>query len=238
MQIDCWGTPRRRVRLVGTGGATRLGKLIERNGQPEPRRTDSARLGRGWVIVHTLVIDDAGNAREAALGGGGTSSPGPSSPWDIPDVRGRGGGALRRVAAGGGPGRRGRRPPGHRLRPLAGARGHLRGVARPAGRDPCRGRRRAQAGVAASFVTESGLPFPIAGAIRVENHAQFHPRRYLLALAENVTRTGSPNRRTVPTVGLGEPMARCSSVVLPAPLGRRPARAMCALRQRTGGEVS
>lgn len=39
------------------------------------------------------------------------------------------------------------------------------------------------AGLSASFVTETGLPFQVAGAVRVEDQAQFHPRRYLLALA-------------------------------------------------------
>ena len=47
-----------------------------------------------------------------------------------------------------------------------------------------------EAGLAASFVTDTGLPFPIAGAVRVENQAQFHPRKYLLALAEDFTARG------------------------------------------------
>jgi glycine/D-amino acid oxidase-like deaminating enzyme/nitrite reductase/ring-hydroxylating ferredoxin subunit len=46
----------------------------------------------------------------------------------------------------------------------------------------------AEAGLPASFVTETRLPFPVAGAIRVEDQAQFHPRRYLLALAEDISR--------------------------------------------------
>lgn len=47
-----------------------------------------------------------------------------------------------------------------------------------------------EAGLAASFVTDTGLPFPVAGAIRVEHQAQFHPRKYLLGLAEDLTRRG------------------------------------------------
>ena len=46
------------------------------------------------------------------------------------------------------------------------------------------------AGLTASFVASgsvAGLPFPVAGAVRVEDQAQFHPRKYLLALAEDVT---------------------------------------------------
>ena len=37
-------------------------------------------------------------------------------------------------------------------------------------------------GLAASFVTETGLPFPAAGAVRFENQAQFHPLKFLTAL--------------------------------------------------------
>ncbi|GAA0485687.1 iron-sulfur-binding protein [Paractinoplanes deccanensis] len=47
-----------------------------------------------------------------------------------------------------------------------------------------------EAGLAASFVTETGLPFPVAGAVRVENQAQFHPREFLLGLASDLVRRG------------------------------------------------
>jgi glycine/D-amino acid oxidase-like deaminating enzyme/nitrite reductase/ring-hydroxylating ferredoxin subunit len=43
-----------------------------------------------------------------------------------------------------------------------------------------------RAGVEASLTTETELPYPIRAAIGVENQAQFHPRRYLLSLAERV----------------------------------------------------
>lgn len=46
------------------------------------------------------------------------------------------------------------------------------------------------AGLDASFVTSTGLPFPVAGAVRVGNQAQFHPRKYLLALAEDLIQHG------------------------------------------------
>ncbi|GAA3114238.1 FAD-dependent oxidoreductase [Planomonospora alba] len=49
----------------------------------------------------------------------------------------------------------------------------------------------AEAGLAASFTDSSPLPFPIAGAVRVEGQAQFHPRRYLLGLAEAMTARGA-----------------------------------------------
>ncbi|GHB19700.1 iron-sulfur-binding protein [Streptomyces viridiviolaceus] len=47
-----------------------------------------------------------------------------------------------------------------------------------------------EAGLPASFVTETGLPFPVAGAVRVTGQAQFHPRKYLLALAEDLVARG------------------------------------------------
>ncbi|MGW0048537.1 FAD-dependent oxidoreductase [Nocardia cyriacigeorgica] len=46
------------------------------------------------------------------------------------------------------------------------------------------------AGLPAEFVTETGLPFPVTGAVRVGQQAQFHPRRYLLALARAITERG------------------------------------------------
>jgi glycine/D-amino acid oxidase-like deaminating enzyme/nitrite reductase/ring-hydroxylating ferredoxin subunit len=48
-----------------------------------------------------------------------------------------------------------------------------------------------QAGLAASFTTETDLPWPVAAAIRVEDQAEFHPRRYLIALAAEVAGGGS-----------------------------------------------
>ncbi|HCT78928.1 MAG TPA: FAD-dependent oxidoreductase [Micromonosporaceae bacterium] len=44
----------------------------------------------------------------------------------------------------------------------------------------------AKAGLPASFVNETGLPYPVAAAVRVDNQAQFHPRKYLLALAQAI----------------------------------------------------
>ncbi|MFB9831094.1 FAD-dependent oxidoreductase [Actinoallomurus acaciae] len=46
------------------------------------------------------------------------------------------------------------------------------------------------AGLDASFVTETDLPFTVAGALRVEGQIQFHPRRYLVGLAEAIVRDG------------------------------------------------
>lgn len=44
----------------------------------------------------------------------------------------------------------------------------------------------ARVGLPAHFVTETDLPFPVAGAVRFDNQAQFHPRDYVQALAEEV----------------------------------------------------
>ncbi|MEU3726746.1 FAD-dependent oxidoreductase [Streptomyces sp. NPDC031705] len=46
------------------------------------------------------------------------------------------------------------------------------------------------AGLDASFVTETGLPYPVAGAVRVENQAQFHPLAYLRALVDDLVAHG------------------------------------------------
>jgi len=46
-------------------------------------------------------------------------------------------------------------------------------------------------GLPASFVKETSLPFPIAGAVKFENQAQFHARKYLLHLAKTIPGNGS-----------------------------------------------
>ena len=48
-----------------------------------------------------------------------------------------------------------------------------------------------RAGLASSFVRETELPFPVAGAVVTEDQAQFHPRKYLLPLAERLPGDGS-----------------------------------------------
>ena len=48
-----------------------------------------------------------------------------------------------------------------------------------------------RAGLDVSFTGETSLPFEVAGALRLENQAQFHPRKYLLALAETIPGDGS-----------------------------------------------
>ena len=42
----------------------------------------------------------------------------------------------------------------------------------------------------AKFVTESELPFKITGGIKLENQAQFHPRKYMYGLVEAIKKNG------------------------------------------------
>lgn len=46
-------------------------------------------------------------------------------------------------------------------------------------------------GLPASFAPEAPLPFPVEGAMRFDNQAQFHVRKYLLALAGEISGDGS-----------------------------------------------
>jgi glycine/D-amino acid oxidase-like deaminating enzyme/nitrite reductase/ring-hydroxylating ferredoxin subunit len=48
-----------------------------------------------------------------------------------------------------------------------------------------------RAGLATTLVDETPLPFPVSAALRLENQAQFHPRRYLLELAATIPGDGS-----------------------------------------------
>ncbi|MDP9611845.1 FAD-dependent oxidoreductase [Streptomyces demainii] len=61
-----------------------------------------------------------------------------------------------------------------------------------------------EAGLPASYVTETGLPYPVAGAVRVEEQAQFHPRKYLLALAADLCARGGRIHEHTRATGLEE----------------------------------
>ncbi|MFJ6694813.1 FAD-dependent oxidoreductase [Streptomyces sp. NPDC091272] len=61
-----------------------------------------------------------------------------------------------------------------------------------------------EAGLAADYVEETGLPFDVAGAVRVEGQAQFHPRAYLLALAEDLRSRGGVIHERTRVTGLHE----------------------------------
>ncbi|NED97012.1 FAD-dependent oxidoreductase [Phytoactinopolyspora alkaliphila] len=54
------------------------------------------------------------------------------------------------------------------------------------------------------FVSETDLPFPVSGAVVFSDQAQFHPRRWLLALAERVHGDGSYVLTGVRATGLNE----------------------------------
>jgi glycine/D-amino acid oxidase-like deaminating enzyme/nitrite reductase/ring-hydroxylating ferredoxin subunit len=64
-----------------------------------------------------------------------------------------------------------------------------------------------RAGLPASFVTETTLPYPVVGAVRLERQAEFHPRKYLLALAERFAAGGGAiyERTTALDVDDGDP---------------------------------
>lgn len=65
------------------------------------------------------------------------------------------------------------------------------------------------AGLEASFVTETGLPYPVAGAVRIEGQAQFHPRRYLLGLVDDLIANGGRIFEDTRVLGMehdGEPV--------------------------------
>ncbi|MBA2504407.1 MAG: FAD-dependent oxidoreductase [Thermoleophilaceae bacterium] len=47
-----------------------------------------------------------------------------------------------------------------------------------------------RAGLPASLVSNSPLPFPVLGALRFENQAQFHPRKFVLGMAERLEKAG------------------------------------------------
>lgn len=62
-------------------------------------------------------------------------------------------------------------------------------------------------GLPASFVTETTLPFPVTGAVKFTNQAQFHVRKYLVHLAKTIDGEGSYlfESTRVKTVDAGEP---------------------------------
>jgi glycine/D-amino acid oxidase-like deaminating enzyme/nitrite reductase/ring-hydroxylating ferredoxin subunit len=49
----------------------------------------------------------------------------------------------------------------------------------------------AKLGLPASFVESTPLPFPVKGAVKFTGQAQFHPRKYLLAMVEKIPGGGS-----------------------------------------------
>ncbi|MEU3146519.1 MULTISPECIES: FAD-dependent oxidoreductase [unclassified Streptomyces] len=62
----------------------------------------------------------------------------------------------------------------------------------------------AEAGLDARLVTDTDLPFPVAAAVLVADQAQFHPRKYLLALADDITARGGVIHERTRVTGLSE----------------------------------
>jgi glycine/D-amino acid oxidase-like deaminating enzyme/nitrite reductase/ring-hydroxylating ferredoxin subunit len=59
------------------------------------------------------------------------------------------------------------------------------------------------AGLPASYVAETELPFEVAGAVRVEHQAEFHPVKYLLGVAAALERGGGAVFEHTRAVGVG-----------------------------------
>ncbi|MFE8944730.1 FAD-dependent oxidoreductase [Streptomyces sp. NPDC007856] len=66
-----------------------------------------------------------------------------------------------------------------------------------------------EAGLPAAFTTETGLPFPVAGAVRVTGQAQFHPVRYLRAITDDLVARGGQLYERTRVVGLQEGGVPC-----------------------------
>ncbi len=64
-----------------------------------------------------------------------------------------------------------------------------------------------QAGLAATFTTDTELPFPVVAAVRLDDQAQFHPRRFGLGLAATLPGGGSHvfERSQVHDIDEGDP---------------------------------
>jgi glycine/D-amino acid oxidase-like deaminating enzyme/nitrite reductase/ring-hydroxylating ferredoxin subunit len=62
----------------------------------------------------------------------------------------------------------------------------------------------ASLGLPASYVSETALPFEVVGAVRFTGQAQFHPRKWLLALAARIPGEGSYVLEGAPAIGLHE----------------------------------
>jgi len=61
-----------------------------------------------------------------------------------------------------------------------------------------------KAGLPVAYVETTPLPFNIKGAVKLDNQAQFHPRKYLLALAEKIPGGGSHIFENTKVLGIEE----------------------------------
>ena len=64
-----------------------------------------------------------------------------------------------------------------------------------------------EAGLPLELVDDAGLPWPVAGAVRLDDQLEFHPRKFLLAIADHVAGDGSHvcERARVSAVHDGDP---------------------------------
>ncbi|MHC5705409.1 FAD-dependent oxidoreductase [Streptomyces tirandamycinicus] len=62
----------------------------------------------------------------------------------------------------------------------------------------------AEAGLAVSFLENADLPVPAAAAVRLDDQVQFHPRKYLLALASDFVERGGTIVERTRVTGLDE----------------------------------
>jgi glycine/D-amino acid oxidase-like deaminating enzyme/nitrite reductase/ring-hydroxylating ferredoxin subunit len=58
-----------------------------------------------------------------------------------------------------------------------------------------------RAGLPASYTDETDLPWPVEAAVRVENQAEFHPRKYLLPMAAKLSHVYEQTRATGVSAG-------------------------------------
>ncbi|MEU7036345.1 FAD-dependent oxidoreductase [Streptomyces sp. NPDC046237] len=61
-----------------------------------------------------------------------------------------------------------------------------------------------EAGLDTAYVTETELPFPVAAAVRLDDQLLFHPRRFLLGLAEDLVARGGRVHEHTRVTGLRE----------------------------------
>ncbi|MDQ6793279.1 MAG: FAD-dependent oxidoreductase [Chloroflexota bacterium] len=63
-------------------------------------------------------------------------------------------------------------------------------------------------GLAARFTSETSLPFPVAGAVRVEEQIAFHPRKYALGLTREISRLGGEIHERTRATGVRRQQSR------------------------------
>ena len=65
-------------------------------------------------------------------------------------------------------------------------------------------------GLEVQFTTDTDLPYPVEGAIRVDDQAQFHPRKYCIGLARGIDGAGSAVYERTRALSIDEQDGRCT----------------------------